>query len=339
MSLGVVVHSPEGLVVAAESRVTLTATMPAGTQFHVNFDNATKLVQFHKPHNFVGVVTWGAASIQWRTVHSFVPEIEAALPGQRLTIREYTTHLANFLGAQWAANVPSYTGDPMIVTVAGFDLNQVYGEVWQVSLPQPVAASPAAAAPAPGTPASPPASPPGQQPGGGQLPPSQGPSSGAQPATQPPPSANPATPSPGGTGTSAPATPAGAVPVAPKITQIAAPGRFGLMWGGQAEIVHRIVHGYDQELMNRLRKAANLTTQQEAAVNGVIGSGQLQIPIAAMSLQDCVDLAVFLIRSTIAAQRLTVGLRGCGGAVDVAVITRNDGLTFIRRKVLNVAEE
>jgi len=61
---------------------------------------------------------------------------------------------------------------------------------------------------------------------------------------------------------------------------------------------------------------------------------ELSVPREAMALQDCIDLAIFGIRSTISAQALSLEVRGCGGAIDVAVITRRDGLCFIQRKAL-----
>jgi len=53
-----------------------------------------------------------------------------------------------------------------------------------------------------------------------------------------------------------------------------------------------------------------------------------------MALQDCVDLAIFFIRTTIIAQKLTIGLRGCGGPIDVATITRRDGFQYIQKKAV-----
>lgn len=54
--------------------------------------------------------------------------------------------------------------------------------------------------------------------------------------------------------------------------------------------------------------------------------------VAAMPLQDCVNLAIFFIRTTIDAQNLSVGVRGVGGPIDVAVITASEGIQFIQRK-------
>lgn len=40
----------------------------------------------------------------------------------------------------------------------------------------------------------------------------------------------------------------------------------------------------------------------------------------------------FLIRSTVAMQRFIAGVRGVGGAIDVATITRTDGFQPVQRK-------
>jgi 20S proteasome alpha/beta subunit len=63
-----------------------------------------------------------------------------------------------------------------------------------------------------------------------------------------------------------------------------------------------------------------------------LGGIQMPIAIEAMALQDCVDLAIFFIRTTISAQRLTVGIRGVGGPIDVAVITKEEDLRFVQKK-------
>ena len=59
---------------------------------------------------------------------------------------------------------------------------------------------------------------------------------------------------------------------------------------------------------------------------------QMPLPLQAMALQDCVNLALFFIRTTIDAQNLTVGIRGVGGPIDVAVITGTEGIQFVQRK-------
>src|SRR5438552_2555883 len=95
MSLGIAFKGAEGIVLAADSRVTLMA-MIAGQQapgqqapgqqapglaIPSTFDNATKLLRV-TGQDFVGAVTYGVGAIgqqQPRTAHSFIPEFEAEL--------------------------------------------------------------------------------------------------------------------------------------------------------------------------------------------------------------------------------------------------------------------
>lgn len=43
-------------------------------------------------------------------------------------------------------------------------------------------------------------------------------------------------------------------------------------------------------------------------------------------------LAIFLVKTTIETQNLSIRLRGVGGVIDVAVIARRDGLAIIQQK-------
>jgi hypothetical protein len=64
----------------------------------------------------------------------------------------------------------------------------------------------------------------------------------------------------------------------------------------------------------------------------VLQSLAMPIPYQFLPLQDCVDLAIFLIKTTATIQRWTTGVRGVGGAIDVATITRTDGFRAIQEK-------
>lgn len=61
------------------------------------------------------------------------------------------------------------------------------------------------------------------------------------------------------------------------------------------------------------------------------------IPIAKpnyrfMTLQDAIDYAIFLIRTTIGYQRFATMVPNVGGNIDVAIITHHDGLKWIQEK-------
>ncbi len=273
MSLGLVIAGPEGLVLAAESRVTLTAQAPGQPPLHVNYDNATKLLAFSAPNTHLGAVTYGLGAIGFRTAASFLPEFEAALgataatpggggrrrtaaPAPRLSVAAFTQRLSDFFMDQWRQAIPAdYAGPDMVFVVGGFDDGEPYGTVLEFYVP-------------------------------------------SRPA--------------------------------PVVKH--ASGAFGMVWGGQRETVDRIVQGYDAALPAIVQKELGLTDAQRDQLVTAFGRLQMSLPLQAMALQDCVDLAIFFIRTTIAAQRLMVTVRGVGGPIDVATVTRQNGLSFIQRK-------
>jgi hypothetical protein len=102
------------------------------------------------------------------------------------------------------------------------------------------------------------------------------------------------------------------------------------------EIVDRIVRGYEAGLPDKIGNMLGLSNEQRGVLRSVMESGSLPIPIGVMALQDCVDLALTLIRTTIAMQQLSVTMRGVGGPVDVVTITRKEGLKLVQFKEVTV---
>jgi hypothetical protein len=154
MSLGVVLKGHEGIVLAADSRVTLQAQdLISKTVLAVNYDNATKLLTFAK-QPFVAAVTYGAAVIGRRTAHSLLPEFEVELPacdrgeGERLGVAEFAKRLSGFYLKQWHSVMPKdYQGPDMTFVVGGFDKDEPYGSVFLLEIPS----SPAPVPRSPGT--------------------------------------------------------------------------------------------------------------------------------------------------------------------------------------------
>jgi 20S proteasome alpha/beta subunit len=265
MSLGIVIKGPEGLVLAAESRVTLSASMPDGSTIPVNFDNAKKILNF-EGHEYVGAVTYGLAGIGLRTAYSFLPEFENELQNQqRMSIRDFSNRLSQFFMQQWNAVQPPPPPPPpglpppnITLVVGGFNAGDPYGEVYLINIP-----------------------------------------------TSPDP-----------------------------INQYMTPTTFGITWGGQREIVDRLIRGYDERVISIVQQTFSLNPEQTQLLTPNLGPLNMPIPIQFLPLQDCIDIAIFFIRTTIEAQRLTMGLRGCGGTIDVAIITRREGFRFVQQKEL-----
>ena len=78
-------------------------------------------------------------------------------------------------------------------------------------------------------------------------------------------------------------------------------GTFGLSMGGQTDIAARLFQG-------------------------------VSIPFQFLPLQDCVDLSILVIKTTAGLMKYATAIRGVGGAIDVATITRAEGFRDVQLK-------
>ena len=255
MSLGVVIKGPEGIVVAADTRVTLAIGHPVSHQ--VNFDNATKILRFQGVHSYVGVVTYGDSVIGQRIVHSYIPEIELELGQCRLSIKTYAEKLSEFFLGQWQKDRNPGPRAGVEFIVGGYDEGMPYGSVYLFRIPH-------AHKPFP------------QHVDG-----------------------------------------------------------FGITWGGQLEIANRVLQGYDSQLIPILQDRLSLSDSDTSQLEDELKLRlRANIPYQILPLQDCVNLATFLIRTTMTAQSLSTDVRGVGGIIEVATITRTEGVKWIQKKQL-----
>ncbi len=268
MSLGIVFKGPEGIVLAADSRVTINAERAVNDKLTVllpsTFDNATKLLKVNG-QDYVGAVTYGLGAIgqnEPRTAHSFLPEFEVWLSqkggGQRLSVQDFSKRLSEFFMEQWVSMMPKeYNADPLIFLVGGYDEGAPYGKVFQVVIP-------------------------------GQPEPKE---------------------------------------------QSEGQGVFGITWGGQFQILTRLLSGYDPNLTLAIKDRLKLSDAQKQDLDQFLGPAfNLPIPYQFLPLQDCVDLSIFLVRTTIELQKWMIDIRGVGGVIDVATITRTEGFKYVQRK-------
>lgn len=255
MTLAVVIKGSEGLVLAAESRLTLT--VPRGKDVdRVTYDNATKVLELAPPHHHVAAVTFGRGTVDGvRTAASLLPEFEAGLTSERLPVMAMAEEMQRFFGARLEPD--PMAGAPMSFMIAGFDEGQAYGRVLQVDLGQTV-------------------------------------------------------------------TPLEYLPGED----------FGPEWRGQVAIVDRLFRGYDPRLPELVGRHLGLDPRGMKDLRAAAENLNLPVPWQAISLQDCVDLAVLGINATIECQALWAAPRECGSPIDVAVITRAGGIRLLRRKEL-----
>jgi len=121
---------------------------------------------------------------------------------------------------------------------------------------------------------------------------------------------------------------------------------YGAGWIGQTDVVSRIVLGFDPRISNLpiIQKVIPSEVEQNEFKNQISGL-EYSIQWGTMTLQDAIDFSLLVIETTTAIQRFSDGIKadpgdipGVGGAIDVAVITRDKGFVWISKKKLNVGK-
>jgi hypothetical protein len=101
MTTVIVVKCPEGLVLAADSRMNVVERAGPKQKPPWSTDTLLKILSFKQPHNFVGAVSWGRADINRKTVYCYLPEFELSLPDKRIPVKEFSQHLFEFFKTEW----------------------------------------------------------------------------------------------------------------------------------------------------------------------------------------------------------------------------------------------
>lgn len=256
MSLAVTVVTPEGIIQAADSRVSIPFNITDGVVTYSHLDNATKLLTFDAPHSNISVTTYGAGTIGARTAHSFLKELQEYLPPQQITVKKFANQLQKFYKEKWDSEEDTNQDIPMIFQVAGINRSQQFGEVYIVSVP-------------------------------GDDPP----------------------------------------------LKVVADGEFSLYYGGDKSVVERLIQGRDLRIDNLILQDASLndTHDKLRIIFNDVATRHL-LPLGAYALQDAINLARFLIETTIKMQELSLNESSVGGAIDICCITKSDGCITISKK-------
>ncbi|RLB03480.1 MAG: hypothetical protein DRG83_06955 [Deltaproteobacteria bacterium] len=118
---------------------------------------------------------------------------------------------------------------------------------------------------------------------------------------------------------------------------------YGADWIGQIDVVSRIVLGFDGRIANIKFVKEAIQRDGQAEVNKQLSSLEYVIQWGTMTLQDAIDFCTLMIQTTSAIQRFSDGIAadpgdipGVGGPVDVAVITPDKGFVWVSKKKLKV---
>jgi hypothetical protein len=119
----------------------------------------------------------------------------------------------------------------------------------------------------------------------------------------------------------------------PEPTLIAAEGASLPNWAGETEALDRLIIGRSASLVD---SAVKNGMEADKATDLVIKAGSdLYEPfvLAAMPIQDAIDLAQYFVETTAGFMRFSIKRRKTvGGPVEIAAITKYEGFKWIRRK-------
>jgi hypothetical protein len=99
---------------------------------------------------------------------------------------------------------------------------------------------------------------------------------------------------------------------------------------GQPDAVARLLNGHDIQLEPAVR--ALVPAADHPALDAALGAAARQLVVAPMPFADAINLARFLVDTTVGYVRFTLGPDTVGGPVEVASLSRHEGFKWIERK-------
>ena len=115
--------------------------------------------------------------------------------------------------------------------------------------------------------------------------------------------------------------------------QIMDENSFGVLWDGQYEALNRLVLGLGFDIGSALVRHG-IAPQNAGELQAKLTKDlYATLAVPAMPIQDAIDLARFLVETTIGFVRFAVFLpKSVGGAVEIAAITKHEGFRWVQRK-------
>lgn len=122
------------------------------------------------------------------------------------------------------------------------------------------------------------------------------------------------------------------IPANPKVRRVRDISVYGASWRGVALPFTRLNMGIDPRIIAELvKKGVDKKIIDEAA--NLVKS---QIMYDAMPVQDAIDFASHILRTTIVQTTFEVGPPSCGGPLDIAIISKVDGFQWVNKRQLTI---
>jgi hypothetical protein len=107
----------------------------------------------------------------------------------------------------------------------------------------------------------------------------------------------------------------------------------GSNWDGELDALCRLILGVGIKFRDILLEEGIPADQVDAAVEKVRERLSAPVVLAAMPIQDAIELATFMVQTTIGFMRFNFGAETVGGPIEVAVITKHEGFKWVNRKL------
>lgn len=105
-----------------------------------------------------------------------------------------------------------------------------------------------------------------------------------------------------------------------------------IFWGGQPEVINRLLFGFDETLPEALAATGTEPEAISTFLEGLKAKSAIPLAHAAMPVQDAIAVADFLVETTKRFFAFKPGADVVGGDTDIATVTKHEGFKWIRRK-------
>ena len=122
---------------------------------------------------------------------------------------------------------------------------------------------------------------------------------------------------------------------APK--RVRADDAFGSSWRGISMPFSRLYMGFDPRIGQALA-AVGLSNNDIHRVRQVLNQFKSQVVYDGMPIQDAVNFAAYIVRTTVGLATFEVGPPSCGGPLQVATILPDTGFEWVRQPTLSVED-
>ena len=126
-------------------------------------------------------------------------------------------------------------------------------------------------------------------------------------------------------------------PNLPKAQKVRDLHEFGACWRGIPLPFGRLYNGYDPRLFQLLeQKGVSIDILNEVVEENSLAA---EVLLDSMPLQDAINFAVYILRTTIGFTSFEIGPPSCGGQLQIAVISEESGYEWVSEPKFRIPED